>query len=606
MCCWLLGSSNSKKQFSFLLAASACIGGFLFGYDTGVISGALLLIDDDFNLDDTEKELVVSITIAGAFLAASLAGWLSNVRGRKFVIVLGSVVFAIGAIVMAVATGLAALVIGRLVIGLGVGFASAVVPCYLSETSPTRTRGFLATFMNLSIVVGQLVASIVAGSFSEVSGGWRYMLGLAALPAIIQFFTFVLVMPESPSWLVMKGRLQEAGDVLRMIRDPTEDDVDAELESLRHARYGDGAGASATDDTTDRKSRNDIQCSDGNDSLEPVNDLRQGSNGQSLLGRPSKGGGDSNGGSSSSSGRGVVSDGNDVSFLEMFGSTTTRRALLVGCGLQACQQLAGINTIMYYSATLLKLAGFTSTKDAIWLSAVVALCNVLGSIGGVLAVEKYGRRPLTLASLVGVTLFLAAISVAFYAAQQTSGRLHGADGNDGHCSEYKWGLDCVEDDECGICERWDDDVRDVCAAGSEDDGPDDKARCSGFHADTTPEGTGASGWAILCCLCGYLLAFGPGLGSMPWTVNSEIYVREHRALANSLSTSTNWICNFAIAMSFLSLATALTKHGAFALYACVTAGFGLFFYKYLPEPKGLPIEVVPDLFLDQRWGKYGK
>jgi SP family myo-inositol transporter-like MFS transporter 13 len=90
---------------------------------------------------------------------------------------------------------------------------------------------------------------------------------------------------------------------------------------------------------------------------------------------------------------------------------------------------------------------------------------------------------------------------------------------------------------------------------------------------------------------------------MPWTINSEIYTRSHRALANSASTSTNWLSNFVVAMTFLSLSRALSRQGGFALYACITTTFALFFYMYLPEPKGVPLEEVPLLFSDSHWGR---
>jgi len=570
------------KMFQVLLIACACIGGFLFGYDTGVISGALLLISDDFDTDDEGKELIVSILIAGAFVASCFAGWLSDMRGRRMTILVASAIFILGSLILAAAKSFTILVVGRLVVGFGVGLASSVVPCYLSETAPTRTRGLITTMMNLSIVIGQLVACLVAGAFVEVDHGWRYMLGLAAVPAAVQFLAFALVMPESPTWLAMKDDHAAAARVLRMIRSPSIDDINAEITALSSIVDRSSDGTSNDSKRRVVKSSSEMEVSplwkdrlQSFASSDGAPEVRAGSSGK---------------------------DRHDVRIIDLFNSEYTRRALLVGCGLQACQQLAGINTIMYYSATLLRLAGFTSNSDAVWLAAVVALCNVLGSLVGVYCVDRFGRRKLVLYSLTGVVCFLSLIAVAFYYAQVKSGSL--SDGETGHCSQYHFGLDCVEDEDCGVCVNLDGSNEDACAPG-DDDGVGNGYYCKSWHYNTPPDNDATAGWLVLVCLCGYLLAFGPGMGSMPWTVNSEIYCSDHRALANSMSTCTNWLCNFVMAITFLTLAGALSKQGAFALYACITAAFGVFFFKFLPEPAGVPLEDVPLLFSESRWGNVG-
>ena len=532
------GSRWGRRIYSQLTVVAACIGGFLFGYDTGVISGAMLLIQDDFDVDDASKELIVSITIAGAFLTSLGAGKLSDTKGRRYAILVASVVFVLGSVLLAASTTFTMLVLGRLVVGFGVGLASSVVPSYLAEVAEAKNRGSTTTFMNLSIVVGQVVASIVAGALSTVDGGWRYMLGLAAVPAAVQFLAFYYVMPESPSWLILQGRNDEATVVLRMIRSASNDQIDEEIAAMALAE--DYSSSNSSSDGMRRSQDAMARAADG-DKVEHgllMDDAVQGKQASSAN--------IYTGGNGHSTG--------EVHLMDLWRSTLTRRALLVGCGLQACQQMAGINTIMYYSATLLKLAGFTSNSAAIWLSVVVAMCNLIGSIAGVYCVDYFGRRPLLLCSISAVVFFLAAISVSFFVAQQSSGRLNHGD-DTGHCSQYDWGLDCVEDDDCGVCEGWGGNGKVVCAPGDEDS-PDDPAMCGSYHYNTPPDDDGNAGWAVLVCLCCYLLAFGPGLGGMPWTINSEIYTRSHRALANSASTSTNWLSNFVVAMTFLSLSRA--------------------------------------------------
>jgi SP family myo-inositol transporter-like MFS transporter 13 len=292
----------------------------------------------------------------------------------------------------------------------------------------------------------------------------------------------------------------------------------------------------------------------------------------------------------------------NATFSDLMSDRNTRRALLIGCLLQACQQAAGINTVMYYAATLLMSAGFTA-NSAIWLSAVLAAFNACGSYGGMRVVDKLGRRPLLLGSLSAVVCALGAIAISFYFAEIRSGELE--DLGDDHCSDYKWTLDCVEDSGCGVCSAYQGTVdTDVCVSGS-DDGPDDLSDCSkdDFYFESPPDIDQVSSWLVFSFICVYLLCFSPGIGMLPWTINGEIYSMKHRGMANSISTGTNWIVNFMVSMTFLTLYGALTKQGAFGLYAALTAISAVFFYFFLPETLGVALEDTPLLFGDNLWGK---
>ena len=157
------------------------IGGFLFGYDTGVVSGAMVLIADDLELSSAYEEMVVSATIAGALAGAGVSGWLSDRFGRRAAIIVSSLVFMAGAAAMALAPSISVLIVGRAIVGLGVGLASTVVPIYISECAPANFRGRLNVVNNVMICVGQLCATLVDGAFASVPGGWRWMLGLSAV-----------------------------------------------------------------------------------------------------------------------------------------------------------------------------------------------------------------------------------------------------------------------------------------------------------------------------------------------------------------------------------------------------------------------------------------
>ncbi|KAF7721926.1 hypothetical protein EC973_003939, partial [Apophysomyces ossiformis] len=194
--------------FVYTLVVCVCIGGFLFGYDTGVISGALQPLQNDFHLSTTNKELVVGGTTFGAIFGGFFAGLL--------LVILSSLIFIAGALLMALARNFAVLLVGRLVVGLGVGMASMIVPVYVSELSPKRIRGRLTTLNTLVITFGQVIAYVMNIAFANVQDGWRYMFGIAGIPALIQFLIMPFL-PESPRRLIVVGKIDEAKDALRKI-----------------------------------------------------------------------------------------------------------------------------------------------------------------------------------------------------------------------------------------------------------------------------------------------------------------------------------------------------------------------------------------------------
>uniref|UniRef100_A0A7C9AMC8 Major facilitator superfamily (MFS) profile domain-containing protein n=2 Tax=Opuntia streptacantha TaxID=393608 RepID=A0A7C9AMC8_OPUST len=212
------------------LTMAAGIGGLLFGYDTGVISGALLYIKDDFEAvrrSSFLQETIVSMALVGAMMGSAAAGWINDTYGRKKATLLADAVFAIGAVVMAAAPDPYILIVGRLLVGLGVGLASVCAPVYIAEASPTEVRGGLVSANVLMITFGQFVSYCVNLAFTEVPGTWRWMLGVSGVPAVLQF-CFMLCLPESPRWLYLKKEKAKAAEVLSNIYDPfrLEDELD--------------------------------------------------------------------------------------------------------------------------------------------------------------------------------------------------------------------------------------------------------------------------------------------------------------------------------------------------------------------------------------------
>src|SRR5918911_941835 len=214
------------------------LGGLLFGYDTGVISGAILFISKDLGLTPFLEGLVVASILLGAAVGAASAGPLSDRLGRRNIIIIAAILFSIGAIGAALAPNVGILVLFRLVLGLGVGSAALIVPLYLSEIAPTHIRGAISSLNQLNIVFGILFAYIVNALLAS-AGAWRWMLGLALIPSLILLIG-MLFLPETPRWLVSQDRDEDAREVLRRSRD--EETVEKEIRDIREVEEQEEGG----------------------------------------------------------------------------------------------------------------------------------------------------------------------------------------------------------------------------------------------------------------------------------------------------------------------------------------------------------------------------
>lgn len=521
----------------------SAVGGFLFGYDTGVVSGAMIQLRSHFQLNYLWQELVVSVTIAGAWAFAIVAGMATDAFGRKPVILVASFVFTVGAVLMGVAFNKGMLLGGRLIVGSGIGLASMTVPVYIAEVAPAELRGLLVTINQVFITGGQFIASVTAGLFSgDTENGWRYMLALAGVPSLIQFVGF-LSMPESPRWLASKGAYQEAIEVLRRFRGPTVN-IEPEFDALKS---------------------NCLDFDQDDERSGPV--LIQ-----------------------------VLRDG------------PLRLALIVGCALMMFQQIAGINTVMYYGATIIQMSGVHDASKAIWLAAALSFVNFACSFIGMGLVERVGRRLLTLVSLAGVIASLSVLALGFQLADMESPSVGPSIvPSSGICGNFSTCSSCTESSGCGYCFI--------------PDAPTSNSTCLPVNANnldvslvgSCQQATAAPfvwaynwcpsryAWMTIMGLILYLFFFAPGLGAMPWTINSEIYPLWARSTCFSVATSFNWAFNLLISMTFLTLTEALTKYGTFWLYGGLSLLGWFFFFFFLPETKGKSLEEVSDLFAHPWW-----
>lgn len=218
---------KANKSLIFILGA---LGGLLYGYDNGVISGALLFINDDIPLNSFKEGLVVSSMLIGAIIGSGGSGPLSDRIGRRRLVLIIAIIYIVGSLILVVAQNMPTLVFGRLIIGLAVGGSMATVPVYLSEMAPTAYRGSLGSLNQLMITIGILAAYLVNYAFADIEG-WRWMLGLAIVPSVILLIG-IAFMPESPRWLLEHRNEKAARDVMRVTFND-DNEINTEIKEMK-------------------------------------------------------------------------------------------------------------------------------------------------------------------------------------------------------------------------------------------------------------------------------------------------------------------------------------------------------------------------------------
>ncbi|KAF2801169.1 putative MFS myo-inositol transporter [Melanomma pulvis-pyrius CBS 109.77] len=362
----------SPGVFIWTLTFCAGVSGLLFGYDTGVISSTLISVGSDLSsrpLSTLDKSLITSCTSFFALVASPLTGVLADSWGRKNVILGADVLFVVGALWQAFTGSVWGMIGGRSVVGLAVGSASFVVPLYISELSPSPFRGRLVTVSSLFITGGQVVAYVVGWLFSTRAHGWRWMVGLGALPAAIQF-CLLQGLPETPRWLVKVGRREQAKRVLLRV-------------------YG-GKGS-------DERDVKNLVNGVLRRVQKEIYDEEEAAGERAVPGAGKVGW------------RAKTARIND-SFTQLIAVGGNRRALVIACMLQGFQQLCGFNSLMYFSATIFSLVGFRSPTLT---SLSIAVTNFLFTLVAFHSIDRIGRRRILLWSVPIMIIGLALCSLAF-------------------------------------------------------------------------------------------------------------------------------------------------------------------------------------------------
>ncbi|KAJ5270613.1 hypothetical protein N7497_008616 [Penicillium chrysogenum] len=361
----------SGGWFIWALTFSAGISGLLFGYDTGVISSTLVTIGSDLSgrtLTTLDKSLITSCTSLFALIASPFTGVLADKFGRRKVILGADLLFALGALVQAFTSQVWGMILGRSIVGLAVGSASAVTPLYISELAPSHARGRLVTILSLFITGGQVVAYIVGWLFSSTTGGWRWIVGIGAFPAFFQLAILALL-PETPRWLVQAG-------------------FDAQAKTVLIKIYQDCPGHDKVVDRVLRNIRGEIAQEASEMGLQEVSDMgltkSRGTKPQWLHDTIQRG-------------QQLLHGGN-------------RRALIIAMMLQAVQQLCGFNSLMYFSATIFSSLSFSSPTLT---SLSVAMTNFVFTLLAFVLIDKIGRRRILLYSIPVMVVALVVCAFSF-------------------------------------------------------------------------------------------------------------------------------------------------------------------------------------------------
>ncbi|KAK2871813.1 hypothetical protein FQN49_002804 [Arthroderma sp. PD_2] len=366
-----LGLEGSGTWFIWALTLSAGISGFLFGYDTGVISSTLVSTGKDLShreLTILDRSLITSSTSLFALIASPLAGILGDKVGRKPAIVIADVLFIVGAVWQGVTSTVWGMIAGRSLVGLAIGMASLITPLYISELSPSHLRGRMVTILSLLVTGGQVVAYVVGWLLSTQPSGWRWMVGLGSSPAIIQLLVLAFL-PETPRWLVRANRAGEARQIMRRVYGNTKQGNQVVEHILRDIER----------EVIDASSELDTQSgvTAANPSL-PVQ--------WRWLHKIQR------------------------TYTDLFSIGCHRRALVIACMLQALQQLCGFNSLMYFAATIFKSLSFSSPTLT---SLSVAGTNFIFTFLAFSLIDRIGRRRILLYSIPVMVVSLALCAMAF-------------------------------------------------------------------------------------------------------------------------------------------------------------------------------------------------
>jgi SP family sugar:H+ symporter-like MFS transporter len=464
-----LQSEKINRALIAMIVIVATIGGFMFGYDSGVINGTQAGLEATFGLSSLGTGFTVGAILIGSAIGAFMAGRLADSLGRRNVMMIAAVLFVISAIGAGAATSATMFVIARIIGGLGIGAASVLAPVYISEVVPASVRGRLSSVQQIMIITGLTGAFVANYYLARIAGSstsifwlgypaWRWMFWMQVIPATIYLFTLFLI-PESPRFLVLKGRDAEAEAVLSRLFGPTE---------------------------AARKTA-EIRASLSADHHRPkLSDLIDKTSGR------------------------------------------IRSIMWTGIGLAVFQQFVGINIVFYYGSVLWQAVGF-SENDALLINILSGSLSILACLISVALVDRIGRKPLLLIGSAGMAVTLTVVGICFSTGAIVNGGLHLSDSN---------------------------------------------------------------GLVALIAANAYVVFFNLSWGPVMWVMLGEMFPTQIRGSALAVAGFAQWFANFAISVSFPTMAVSLglsLTYGFYALSALVSFFFVL---KMVNETRGRELEAM--------------
>jgi sugar porter (SP) family MFS transporter len=447
----------------FAIAATAAVGGFLFGFDTAVINGAITALATQFQAGDVAIGLAVSSALVGSAIGAFFAGTLADHYGRARTMQITALLFLVSAFLSGAAFTLWDLIAWRLLGGLAIGLASVIAPAYIAEISPARLRGRLGSLQQLAIVFGIFSALLADFGIASVAGSaiapawlglpaWRWMFWMELAPAFL-YGLGAFFIPESPRYLIARQREPEALLVLRMIEGGNAERKLAEIRETVARDY-----------------------------VPRLADLR--------------------------------------------GRVGLLPIVWIGIGLSLFQQFVGINVIFYYSSLLWQSVGF-SEHDALVVTVITSITNIVTTLIAMATIDRFGRKPLLIIGSIGMTVTLAVMAVVFAGA----------------------GVD---------------------AAGQ-------------------PLLSGSQGVVALVAANAYVFSFGMSWGPVVWVLLGEMFNNRIRAAALAVAAAAQWLANFLVSATFPLLQT-ISLGFAYGLYATAALASLFFVVRWVRETRGRELE----------------
>jgi SP family arabinose:H+ symporter-like MFS transporter len=511
--------SSKLNYYLFFIAIAVSLGGFVFGFDAAVISGVVGSVSREYQLDVWQEGLVVSAPTLAAIVASLTVVPLSDIIGRKKMLLFVAVLYVVSGVFSALATSFTTLVIARFVGGLAFG-SLMITPIYIAEIAPAKHRGMLVSINQLNIVIGlsaayfsnYILVSLSSSHYEWVkllsidTNTWRWMLGLEILPAGIWLF-LLWFLPESPRWLLVKGRIDEAKKILQSLISPEE--VTQQLK--------------------------EIQSLPASNESSIKNALK-----------------------------------------EIF-SHKLRYILLIGCIVGIAQQITGINAVFFFATSIFEQSG-VGTDAAFAQAVLVGIINIAFTILAMLMIDRFGRRFLLLAGLIGIVI---SMSFAGWGFSQASYQLKPSD-----LAQFDQTIATQLTPLLSIQYKSDLAFKSAVI---------EKIGMKNFKQHESKlihSAINLNPYIVLTGILGFVASFAFSLGPVMWVIFSEIFPNHLRGMSIAIVGFINALVSFSVQFLFPWELATFGSAGTFFLYAFVGAIFLVLIAKIVPETKGKTLEEI--------------